>query len=443
MNLKISYIIIALLLAFDNVFIRFRLGGIISIDRALEFIFFFILLRPYLNSLRNNSFFRGWNAFLIAFALLQFLVNLRFLVFSEIGPLVVLVDLFKSISFIVFSALFFLIAQKDIRYVKVILIGHLFICLFSLLQHPISPIAGQMLEIKKLLFSSGVADRLASNLENEVAYISGGHADRFRMAGPFANTISFSYFAITSFCMSFFMYIKTSKRFYLIVLGAVFICSVLSQTRSLMLGELVIVFGYLFLAPQRRRPLYQLGLVFSGVILALFITVGQDYLLPKNSRLTSASSEGHSDSRPLLWLTGITAAVTYPLGVSKSDYKTVKKEMYDKYGKTAILHLTAHNGIINIGIYYSLLGYLLLFLFVRYLLRHNKNSNLLMRHFFVLCLLGYAVHISFHNNIILSADYPFLMVLILLGLESQGLVPMVQNKFQNSVANPAPMPMGQ
>lgn len=435
MNSKVVYILIAILLAVDNIFIRFRLGGIVSIDRVLEFMLFFILLKPYLIALQTNSFFRNWNSFLVAFAVLQFLVNLRFLVMGEIGSLMVLIDLFKGLSFIVYSSLFFLLAQKNLRYVKIILMCHFIICLFSLLQHPLSPIAGEMLEIKKILFSSATDEGIVGALENEIAYISGGHADRFRMAGPFANTISFSYFAITSFCLAFFMYVKTRKNFYMIVLGTVFICSILSQTRSLLLGELIIIFGYLFLSPQKKRPLYQLGIVFSGVVLALFVAFGQNYLIPQNSRLTTTSSEGRSDSRPLLWLTGISAAVNYPLGVSKKEYKSVKKEMYAKYGKTSILHLTSHNGIINIGIYYSILGYLLLFLFVKFLLMHNKNSNRQMRYFFALCLMGYAIHVSFHNNIILSADYPYLMVLILIGLESQNFKPITKKSFEEPVSN--------
>ncbi|MER3373033.1 MAG: hypothetical protein RIM83_00185 [Allomuricauda sp.] len=434
MNLKVSYIIIALLLAFDNVFIKFRLGDIISIDRALEFAFFFILFKPYVKALKTNSFFRGWNAFLVAFAIIQFLVNLRILVLNEIETKYVFIDLFKGFSFIVFSALFFLMAQRNLKYVNIVLIGHFLICLFAILQHPISPFASEMLELKKFLFSSTLdSDRISGAIERENAYISGGYADRFRLAGPFASTISFSYFAIASFCITFFMYVKTKKRIYMAFLGVLFICSILTQTRSLMLGELVIVGGYFFFVPHKKRPFYQSAMVVSGLVLSLFIAIGQDYFLPKNSRLTKLSSEGQSDSRPLLWLTGVTAAMTYPLGVSKKEYKTVKQDMYHKFGQTSILHLTSHNGIINVGIYYSLLGYVLLFMLVKFLLEHNKKSNSIMRVIFILFLLGYATHISFHNNIFLSADYPFFMVLMLLGLESQGLVPFHKEEIENFV----------
>jgi hypothetical protein len=431
MNLKVSYIIIAVLLAVDNVFIRFRLGGIISFDRALEFLFFFVLFKPYLTALKTNSFFRGWNRFLVAFIVLQLLVDLRFLIQNEIELKTLLIDVFKGFSFIVFSSLFFLTAQKNLKYVNIILIVHFAICIFSLLQHPLSPIAGQMLDIKKTLLSTPTEGRISQGLENESMYISGGYADRFRMAGPFVSTISFTYFAISSFCMAFFMYIKTKKRFYLIVLGTVFLCSALSQTRSLLLGELLIIGGYFFLIPHRKRPMYQTAMVIAGLVLSLFVVVGQDYFLPKNSRLTKLSSQGESDSRPLLWLTGVTAAVSYPLGVSQKEYKAVKLDMYHKFGHTAILHLPSHNGIINVGIYYSLLGYVLLFMLVKFLLKHNRSSNSIMRVFFVLCLLGYTTHLSFHNNIFLSADYPFFMVLMLLGLESQGLLSKPEEESQH------------
>ncbi|MBO0323563.1 hypothetical protein J0X14_14735 [Muricauda sp. CAU 1633] len=431
MNLKITYIIIALLLAVDNVFIRFRVGGIISFDRALEFVFFFILFKPYLIALRENSFFRGWNRFLIAFIVLQLVVDLRLLVQNQLELKGLLIDVFKGLSFIVFSSLFFLTAKKNLKYVNIILIGHFAICIFSLLQHPLSPIAGQMLDIKRTLLSAPTDGRISQGLENESMYIAGGHADRFRMAGPFVSTISFTYFAISSFCMAFFMYIKTKKRFYLMVLGAVFICSALSQTRSLLLGELVLIGGYFFLIPHKKRPIYQTAMVIAGLVLSLSIVVGQEYFLPKNSRLTKLSSQGESDSRPLLWLTGVTAAVRYPFGVSKREYQTVKQDMYHKYGHTAILHLPSHHGIINVGIYYSLLGYVLLFMLVKFLLEHNRKSNSIMRVFFILCLLGYTTHLTFHNNIFLIADYPFFMVLMLLGLESQGLIPIPEEESQH------------
>ncbi len=205
-----------------------------------------------------------------------------------------------------------------------------------------------------------------------------------------------------------------------------------------MLGELVIVGGYFFFVPHKKRPFYQSAMVVSGLVLSLFIAIGQDYFLPKNSRLTKLSSEGQSDSRPLLWLTGVTAAMTYPLGVSKKEYQTVKQDMYHKFGQTSILHLTSHNGIINVGIYYSFLGYVLLFMLVKFLLEHNKKSNSIMRVIFILFLLGYATHISFHNNIFLSADYPFFMVLMLLGLESQGLVPRLEVEEESQNLSPVP-----
>lgn len=410
------YILIALLLAFDNVFIRFRIG-VISVDRMIEFLLFFAFFKTYLKTIRYNSFFRRWNTFLILFALLQLLVNLRFAAMGEMELTNVLVSLFKSFSFIVFSFLFFLVARENLKYVKIIVVVHLGICIFALLMHPISPLASQFFEIKKALFSITLDGNISSNLETENSYISGGYVNRFRLSGPFRSTISFTYFAITSFCMAFYLFIKTSKRFYLIVLGVVFICSLLSQTRSLLLGELIIIFGYLFFAPQKKRPLYQFGLVTIGTVIILFIAFGQNYFIPKNSRLTKVSSEGTSDSRPLLWLTGIKANIFYPFGVSKTEYKTVQREMYNRYGNLSLLHLGVHNGVINIGIYYSILGLFLLYLFVKFLIEHNRYSDPTIKIFFIMCLLGYLIHISFHNNIILYADYPFLMILIVMGME--------------------------
>ena len=59
---------------------------------------------------------------------------------------------FKCISFVVFSYLFLLIIKEDIKYVNYIIVLHLGICLFAILQHPLSPLSGQIHDIKMMLF---------------------------------------------------------------------------------------------------------------------------------------------------------------------------------------------------------------------------------------------------------------------------------------------------
>ena len=426
--MKYLYILIAILLAVDNVFIRFRLGGI-SYDRLLEFVLFFLFLKAYLLEIRTNSFFKTYNAFLLGFAVLQLLMNLKMAISGDIEFEEVYTDLVKCFSFLVFSFLFLFIAKKDQKYINVVLIGHFLITLFALLQHPLSPISFQMFEIKKQLFAALPTETILKQLEMEGAYISGGYGDRFRLSGPFSSTIGFSYFAISSFIITFYMYLQHKKKYYLWYLGLLFVASVLTQTRSLLLAEILLVFGYLFFAPGERSGLYKIGLIASAVIMMCFAFASTNFLSTGNSRITQLSSDNESDSRPLLWATGVYTVISYPFGVSSKDYQTARKEMFFKYGHSAILTLPSHNGLINVGFHYSFFGYVVFLFFVLFLLRYITllaPSNVV---FFRLALLAYLVQSSFHNDFILNSDYPFFMVLMLIGLEHIKRVDKVDHDF--------------
>lgn len=412
--MKLIYIVIAVLLAIDNVFIRFRIGGI-SYDRLLEFALFFFFFKSYLLEIKTNSFFKKWNTFIILFALLQLVINFKLVILGKIEFEEVYKGFIKCFSFLVFSFLFLLIAKKNLKYLNIIIFVHFFIYLFAIMQHPLSPIASQMLEIKKLLYSSVQDAHVLKTLKGEGTYIEGGFANRFRLSGPFANSISFSYFAISSFIISFYMYLKHKKKIYIIMLGVIFLTSLLSQTRSLLLAEICLVFGYMFFAPFKRHGIYKMALVTAGLVTVLFVYASKDFLLPQNNRITKTNSQG--DVRPILWLTGIYAVMNYPLGINDRDYQKIKKEMFLKYGNSTILFMPAHNGLINIGFHYSILGYFLFFFFIVYLLKYINMLESKQAVFFKFALISYLIHTSFHNNFILDTDYPFLMVLMLIGVD--------------------------
>ena len=201
---------------------------------------------------------------------------------------------------------------------------------------------------------------------------------------------------------------------YLFFLTVIFIASVLSQTRSLLLAEVCLVFGYLFLAPFKRQGLYKIAMVGGLVVSILFIYVNRDFLPVGNSRITSVSSGGHSDSRPFLWITGLYTIVQHPFGVTEKDYQEAKQEMFRRFKKPEVLYIGTHNGLINIGFQYTIIGYILFFLFVLFLLHYISLLEPIYVIFFKLVLLSYLIHTAFHNNFILNADYPFLMVLMLI-----------------------------
>jgi O-antigen ligase len=134
------------------------------------------------------------------------------------------------------------------------------------------------------------------------------------------------------------------------------------------------------------------------------------------SRLTNLSEDSSIAGRELLWLTGLKAVADHPLGITDTQYTKVKQEMARKYGKSDLGFLNSHNGLINIGLYYSIIGYLIIFMFFIFIV---KSSQLLSRNFkflFYLFFGGYMINIFFHNNFIFISDYDILMALMLIPL---------------------------
>ncbi len=417
--MKLKFIIIAILLAVDGVFIRFKIGGI-SYDRLLEFIFFFILFKDFIFELKINAFLRKWCRIILLLASIQLLFKLYLSIIGEIEFQFVYTPLIKSFSFIVFSFLFLILAKKGVKYLNIIVLIHFLILAFAFLQHPFSPIADQMLEIKKLLYVSAESDRIAQDLIREEAKITGGYGNAFRLAGPFANTINFSYFAFSSFALNLFLFLKYRGKPYLFLLILLFIASILSQTRSLLLAEVFLVFGYLFFAPLKKHFFYKIGIVIGAIIMISTIyTAGDALLKGSTSRIAKASSAGHSDSRPLLWITALYAVSSNPFGLTQADYQTARQEMFRVFGNSDILYLWPHNGIINIGFHYTFFGYFIFAFLVAMLLKTiNKVKEKKIVSFFRLVLIAYVIQTSFHNNFILESDYTFLMILMLISLEA-------------------------
>lgn len=420
--MRVLYFLIAILLGVNYVFVNFRIGPL-TIDRLLEFALFFFFFKDFIKDYNTNKFLKGWVNFILAFGLLQMLVNIGLVIRGTLPLMDVIAYFIKALSFIVFSYLFFYILKQGKIYIDALLGVHFLIVIFAILLHPLSPIALDLFEIKAKLFP--VLDKeLALRLGGEKEYITGGYAGRFRVSGPFPTAILFSYFAISNFLLNFYMYVKHKGKFYLFNIAIIIIASILTQTRSLVLGEFLAIGAYLFFYPGSKRKIIH----FKGAIaisLGILLLIG--YKASKfdydptgdtsGSRLTSVSSGGERDSRPLLWYTGLYTAVVNPLGISSQDYWDVKWDFYYEYGHYHILFYPSHNGLINIAFQYSFFGYILFAFFVWFLIRYIKQLDQKYQIFYLISFLGYAFHIFFHNDFILDDDYLFLLVLITIGYE--------------------------
>ncbi|WP_282163172.1 O-antigen ligase family protein [Ulvibacterium marinum] len=343
-------------------------------------------------------------------------MNLKLAIWDKLEFEIVYTEFTKSFSFLAFSFLFLLIAKKDIKYVNLLVFVHFAICIFAFLQHPLSPFASQMLEIKRFLYSSAESDRILGKLKTEGVYIDGGYGGRFRLAGPFVTSINFAYFAISSVIINFYLYLKYKKRIYLFYLAVLLVASFFTQTRSLLLAEIILIFGFLFFGPFKKQGLYKMAIVLGLSMALLFVYFGKDYLSTGDSRITKISDGQHGDGRPLLWLTAAHTVVNYPFGITAENYMEVKKEMFIRYGHPIILTMPSHNGLINIGFQYSFLGYILFFFLVIFLLHFINLLEPKYAVFFKLALVAYLINAFFHNNFVLSEDYTFYLVLMLIPL---------------------------
>jgi hypothetical protein len=415
-----AFVIIAVLLGINNVFINFKIAGI-SYDRLLEFVFFFLFLKNYLNALLTDKFFRRYNIFILIFTVLQFLMNLRMVAILNVNKDILMIGLVKCFSFLVFSFLFYLIAKENIKYVNIIIAVHIGICIFAVLQHPLSPVSSQMHEIKKTLFSSlemVEGEGIAKKLGSQEVHINNGMGIRFRASGPFASSITFSYFLLSTFFLNIYMYFRQKKGVYIGFIVLIMICSFLSQTRSLILSEFFVIFGVFVFIHNEKLNSYKVILVLFGLIISLVSInkIESFFSANKESRLTALDDEG--SHRPLLWLTGLYAVASHPFGITAKQYQDARREMFYKYGKGAVLYLPAHNGFVNVGFNFTIFGYPVILFFFYFVFKHIKMHISTYKILFTLYFISYFMHSCFHNNFIFYSDYDVYMVLMLIPLYS-------------------------
>lgn len=410
----ILYITIAVLLAINNIFVNFRIGPL-SFDRLLEFALFAVFFKSFLAEMRDNSYFRKYVLFIVVLAVLQILMNVKLAAFNNSDSSLILQSFFKCISFIVFSYLFLLIIKEDIKYLNYIIYIHLGICLFAILQHPLSPLSSQMHELKMMLFRGQDGNlSLAKKLQNQELYIDLGISNKFRLSGPFASSITFSYFLLSTFFLNLYMYLKTEKRFYILSTGFVILCSLLCQTRSLLLAEVVILISVFLFIHNSKINSYKVIFTIVGLVGSLIFIEKIDAIFSSSetTRLTKFNDSG--SERTQLWATGIYAVMSNPFGVTEAQYQVARQEMYNKYGNPGILHLPSHNGFINVGFNYTIFGYFIIIGFFFFLVKYARQLFRDYRILFYAFFIGYLLHSCFHNNFIFYSDYDVYYVLMLL-----------------------------
>lgn len=410
------FILIAVLLAVNNIFINFRIGNL-SYDRLLEFGLFFLFFKSYITELRENSFFRKYNLYIILFAIVQFLMNIKLVMFNGAETKIIYVSFVKCFSYIVFSYLFLLIVKENTKYLNIIIAIHLGICVFGLLHHPISPLSSQVHQIKTSLYKGVEGNEgLSKKLTGQDRYIQEGISNRFRMSGPFPSPIPFAYFLLSALFLNLYMYLRSNKKIYLFNLSIILLCSFMSQTRSLILAEVVMIMIFWVFINNKRINTYKVGIVITVLALAV-LYVNR----PSSSVQTGESSRmtKFNDRRELLWITGMYAIAKHPFGISKEQYAEVRREMYYITGSLTVLYMPSHNGFINTAFNYTVIGYFLMIGFCIFIYKRTKPLSKNYRIIFNTFYIAYIINATFHNNFLFYSDYTVYMVLMLITIHYQ------------------------
>jgi hypothetical protein len=433
--MKVLYIIIACLLGLNNVFINYKVGGI-SYDRLIELVLLCVLVKDFIRNLAANRFFAKFILFIGLFFLLQLFVDLRLAMTDVIDVETVMRDIARFISFVAFAYLFLFIINRDIRYINIVLFFNFCSFLFAAAQHPSSPVAQQVYEIRQKLFASVDQEDVQENIATEEEYIESDLGARFRVSGPFNTPINLAYLLLSSFFLSAFMYHRKKRSIYLINCIFIVFVSLLSQTRSVILAELLFTGGLLFYIQNAKLRVFFRAALCIGVAAAIVFAAGKSFddegSGDPKSRLLKFNDEG--SDRPLLWLTGLYAIGTHPFGMSPNQYMQAKKEMYLFFKSPSILMVEAHNGFINLGFHYTIIGYIVFGVFAVFLVKATRKLRPPESTMFGLFLLAYIWNAAFHNNFIFDSDYDVLMVVTLLCFEANAAVAKVADDEEKPVA---------
>lgn len=417
--IRVLCILIAVLLGINNVFIHYKIAGI-SYDRLLEIALFFLLFKGYLRELTESRFFRIFNLFLLIFFVLQIIVDFRLALSGSIDFEKLMRDCARFLTYAAFAYLFVFIAKRNIKYVNIVLFCHFLIFCFAVLQHPASPYASKMASIRSSLFAPLAVNEMEEHFAAEEEYIMLGMGEKFRVSGPFNNSIGLAYLLLSSFFISYYMFYRTRNKLYLINCMFIFFVSVLSQTRSLLLAELFFIVGVLAFSINPRVRMFSRGMFVVGLLLIALNTVLDNALIrtsaqPPSTRILKFNDEG--SDRPQLWLTGLYAVGNHPVGITDREYMQAKLEMFSLLKSPSVLVVAAHNGFINIGFNYSIFGYAAFIAFGIFLVRKSGGIPYAAMIIFRLFFISYIINSFFHNNFIFDSDYDVLMVMMLLSIE--------------------------
>lgn len=408
---KILLISIALLLGLNNILIGYKIFGI-SVDRLLELFIFIYLIKFFIFNIKKNYHFNL--VFRIILLLIIFKLFNFFSIILQNGD-VTFLELTREITRPIFMFIFFSLAyylfQKDEKYIKYTFVVYMLAFTLAFFQNYLTPYTREALEIKLLFFANNMQGEFAEKFLS-TANSSSFNLDNYlgRITGPYGQTITLTYSLITAALLLAYYYYKTKKIAYYFMYLFVMIIGILSLTKSVIIPTILLFILISFFNIKLSKKIFTfLILLLISVFLSVF-TLNNNYF----ERIFDFSDQSSSGRFPLA-ITGLVALLKYPLGITDDNYYKVKEEMFLIFHHKNILYNDAHNGFINFGFNYTLLGYFILFYFI-FKIAKSVNRHLTKKDkiFWFLLFLFYSIHQSFHNTAFLVDDFNIMILLALL-----------------------------
>jgi hypothetical protein len=416
---------IALILGLNKIFLGYSFFGL-SIDKIIIIVIFFFLFNQFIvdfNKCKILKLFCYINVLLFIFATYRYVYMLVNGEHNTIEPLIRLIA--KHFTFVCYIYLVYFIIKKNYRYLFISLFTIIVFSTLATFEHPITPFTDLALSIKNKYFSVNMPDHNQEDFQ-EFLYKVSGDKYRCRVSGPYNNCITFSYIIIPTSILIIYLFIKTKFAYLLIMFGYLYFISLLTLTRSLVIGNTIMGIYLIFYLLKNKKM--KNIIIFSGIIICLSIFLST-YLNKYNHFNRIFNTTEHH--RPTQALIGIVTILEFPLGVSESNREEVRKEVSDFLNSPTISG-GAHNGIINLGIRYTIFGIPIFFVFLIKLAKYLKNNNRKLRILFIFSFIAYMVNSSLHNNFIFHGDFSILIILAIFIYEYESNLLKIKN---NKVIN--------
>lgn len=401
----LSKLLLLFLIAFEGAFGLIQIAGS-SFPRLIQGIFFIFLFKEFIKDNNQNEVLFYINKLFFIFAILLALRLFTVTFIQGQYEFNIIIDFVRIFSIVIYTYLTYYLLKQDLNNLNIILLLNSFIMLVAFFQSNVTPLTDFAWDVRNNYFPMNTI-----GYEDNITF-------RKRVTGVYTTSIPLAYVLTTNMILSMYMFIKTKFNLYVIYfifLGAI---AVFSQTRSVFLSWIVLSIYLIYLTFFKLT-------IFKKILLVIFMIFTTFYAMntyiknqDKLDRITSihgASAEG----RLPLAVTGLYTIIKHPFGVSKVDYNEAKKEMYAIYHMPNILQFSSHNGLINVGFKYTLLGIFVFIYFVFYIRSILRESSISkeMRLFFLVGVIAYFANSLFHNAFIVIDDFYGLILLAIIAYE--------------------------